>query len=392
MALLGADYLMNLTYVPGLYVCFGVNDILLKFSNTKPNISCEGQWQTMTNARAASKNVTQLNEKLRRHFTIVVNDPDVEYPSIKETWTTFKKFFSNVHSILTYRPIWEQYFYDALKKFREDNIMYVELRSILPQLYELDGTVYSSLITAKAYRKVIKRFKKDYPDFIGAKLIYAPARNVNQTTLDAYLQLARDIKADMPDLLVGFDLVGEEDTGNPLIEFVKQLRAASTEFDYFFHAGETDWFGTTTDENLIDAILLGAKRIGHAYALIKHPILMKEVYERDIGLEVNIISNAVLSLVRDTRNHPLSVLLANNMPVVLSSDDPGAWEAEPLTDDFYVAFVGAASKLSDLKLLKQLAVNSLKYSALDRATKVEAMTKFNNKWNKFINDFDCSKY
>ncbi|CAH2093626.1 unnamed protein product [Euphydryas editha] len=391
MGILEPDYIVNLTYSDVLYICLDEKDVKFKFSDKKPSEPCKTNWQ-LINVMRNSTNRTKFDAELRKYFTLYVDDPDTKYPTIKESWTTFMNYFKIVNKILTYRPIWEQYFYDVLLKFKTENVMYLEVRSILPNLYELDGTVHETIVTAKAYKKVIKKFKKDYPDFIGAKLIYANSRRINRSQLDEYIRLARAIKIDMPDIFAGFDLVGEEDLGSPLIEFIPQLLNASKDFDYFFHAGETNWYGTLTDENLVDAILLGAKRIGHAYGITKHPLLMREVIEKDIALEVNVISNTVLSLVRDVRNHPLSTFFAQGMPVVLSSDDPGAWEADLLSDDFYVAFVGVASRLSDLRLLKQLAINSLKYSALDSNSKNYALSKFNLSWNKFIENFDCSKY
>ncbi|KAL0818371.1 hypothetical protein ABMA28_008848 [Loxostege sticticalis] len=391
MGILGPDYLMNITYMDHLYVCFG-SKLLLQFAHSQPDIACTGKWQLMKEARRLSNNVTKFDADLRKHFTLVVDNPDVVYPSITEAWKAFMNFFITVAPMLSYRPVWEQYFYDALKMFRENNILYVEVRSILPNLYELDGTVYAPLITAMAYKKTIKRFVEDYPDFVGAKLIYAPSRKVDTKTVNEYLALAKLIKRDMPDYFAGFDLVGQEDIGNPLVDFVPELLAASKELNYFFHAGETDWYGCQTDENLVDAILLGTKRIGHAYALLKHPLLLRDVVHNDIGLEINVVSNTVLSLVRDVRNHPLSMFLALDLPVVLSSDDPGVWEADVMTDDYYLAFVAVASKVSDLRMLKTLALNSLKYSALNETSRVVAFEKFNNKWNEFVNNFDCSKY
>lgn len=389
MSLLGADYIMNITYRDNLYVCLDEKQFQFKFSDRKPTGNCS-DWLLMSEARHAAKDVDKFNGELRKLFTMVVDNPDVVYRSITDTWTRFMEFFSSVYEILTHRPIWEQYTYDAMKKYREDGIMYIEVRTVMPQLYELDGTVHEQLVTAKCYKKAFNRFVADYPDFTGAKIIFAPFRRVDRKTLDDYIVLTRQIKAEMPETLAGFDLVGQEDLGQPLIEFVPQLLQVR-DFNFFFHAGETDWFGFT-DENLIDAILLGAKRIGHGYALAKHPLLMKEVIQKNIGVEVNVISNAVLSLVRDMRNHPLSIFLANGVPVVLSSDDPGAWEAEPLSDDFYVAFLGASSKYSDLRLLKTLTTNSLKYSALEPMKKEQALHAFAIKWNKFIDDFNCSAY
>lgn len=100
----------------------------------------------------------------------------------------------------------------------------------------------------------------------------------------------------------------------------------------------------------------------------------------------------ILKLVDDLRNHPASIFFANNTPMVISSDDPSFFEATPLTDDFYQAFVGIANSRSDLRTLKKLATNSIKYSLLNDAEKVEAVQKWSRRWDIFVeaviaNDF-----
>lgn len=134
----------------------------------------------------------------------------------------------------------------------------------------------------------------------------------------------------------------------------------------------------------IDAILLGTERIGHGYALIKHPSAMEFIKRQGIAVEVNPISNQVLRLVADTRNHPAAVLFSDNYPVVISSDDPSFWEAKPLSHDFFVAFLGIANSRQDIRFLKQLAINSIKYSAMTDEEKDVAMDKWQVAWDQFV--------
>jgi adenosine deaminase CECR1 len=75
---------------------------------------------------------------------------------------------------------------------------------------------------------------------------------------------------EIPDLICGYDLVGGEEAGFPLHHFVPALlffRATcdsqGLDIPPLLHAGETLDSGSSTDANLLDAILLGAKRIGH---------------------------------------------------------------------------------------------------------------------------------
>lgn len=114
--------------------------------------------------------------------------------------------------------------------------------------------------------------------------------------------------------------------------------------------------------------------------------MIEIVKEKDIAIEINAISNQVLKLVVDYRNHPAATLFAQNVPLVVSSDDPSFWEVTPLSHDFYMTFLGITSADSDLRTLKKLAMNSLKYSSLNDVEKIEAFAKWQVKWDKFIEE------
>lgn len=71
---------------------------------------------------------------------------------------------------------------------------------------------------------------------------------------------------------------------------------------------------------------------------------------------------------------------------MICSDDAGFWGSTGLSHDFYYAFMAFAPENSGLQVLKQLALNSIKYSAMTNDEKNFAGVKFNEKWDKFIND------
>ena len=142
-------------------------------------------------------------------------------------------------------------------------------------------------------------------------------------------------------------------------------------------SGETSW---AENENLYDAILLGAARIGHGVALIKHPRLMQIVKERGIGVEVCPISNQLLGYVSDLRNHPAVHYINAGLPVVLSTDNPAIFR-QSLSHDFYAAFMAWGL---DLRSLKQLAMNSLIHSAMNPDEKKRALAAWDRRWATFI--------
>ena len=81
-------------------------------------------------------------------------------------------------------------------------------------------------------------------------MIYAPARNTDPATVTSYLQDTVKLVEAFPDFIIGFDLAGQEDIGQPLMEFISEILSGLEQnpgFRLFFHAGETSWQGTTTD-------------------------------------------------------------------------------------------------------------------------------------------------
>lgn len=51
-----------------------------------------------------------------------------------------------------------------------------------------------------------------------------------------------------------------------------------------------------------------------------------------------------------------------------------------------MAFLGIASRRSDLRTLKKLATNSIKYSSLNKQEKEIAFSKWQAKWDRFIEE------
>ncbi|CAG2060823.1 unnamed protein product [Timema podura] len=418
--LVSTDYVMNLTYRSGLFMCTTDPSGLLRLHFfVTPDTSCE--WEELSAVRRRSEDVAEFDHRLRENLTMVVDNPrgwsmvyssiqasrtsswllttqeaaqcltqglrQRGYPNINAAWQKFSGLFSVVNGMVTYRPLFEEYYYQTLQEFLDDGVAYVEMRGVLPdvrinlaffnklphilvptpfglsaynyaneivsdenanileeglsalafkgerendigkttlrtlnlysnhdlnvitspvycdmrchsfvvgfQVYDLDGTVHSGLEVMRIYEEVTRRFQNNNPGFIGAKFIYAPSRRVDNETMDRYLNMTLTLKNTFGSFLAGFDLVGQEDRGRPLKDFAEKLLQFPEDVNLFFHAGETNWQGMT-DENLIDTLMFNAtKRIGHGYALLKHPLALREVKRRGIALEINPISNQV---------------------------------------------------------------------------------------------------
>ncbi|KAG5845870.1 hypothetical protein ANANG_G00143760 [Anguilla anguilla] len=155
-------------------------------------------------------------------------------------------------------------------------------------------------------------------------------RGLNVSEVKAVVEEAIHLQKEFPEVMAGFDLVGREDGGRPLWYFREALSLPAelgVTLPYFFHAGET------------------AKELSR---------------KRDVAVEVGPISNQVLGLVSDLRNHPAAALMSEGHPMVVSSDDPATFGATGLSYDFYEAFVGLGGMNAHLGTLKELAINSIR--------------------------------
>lgn len=382
-ALVSGDYVYrNITFRDDLYVCIDKDVVNLRFFQV-PDKSCD--WELLKKVREDPVRGSIVNKMIKKRMSMYCKDPAVTYSNVDKAWNKFVDIFRFINPLLTYRPVYEDHFLKALEELYEDNVIYLELRSTLPNLYDLDGTQYKPRDVVGIYEKLTNRFKKEHPDFVGAKLIYAPIRSCNRKQVKEYIKIMLELKELYPNFVAGFDLVGQEDKGHTLEDFAELLRdAADRNISFFFHAGETNWLGTATDENLVDAVLLNTRRIGHGYALGSHPFLLEIARRMNIAIEVNPISNQVLKLVDDLRNHAARPLFAEGYPLVISNDDPGLWGAKGLSYDFYEAFMALMSRHADLRSLKQLALNSFLYSSLNDSETEQALALWQNKWQAFV--------
>ncbi|XP_063697993.1 adenosine deaminase 2-like [Culicoides brevitarsis] len=381
-ALLSTDCLMKFLEWENLFMCDKNDGSAINFWFAKAADAikkpCEGSaWQKFDKSNI---------RRLREAFTLYTQSPDTKYTDIQVVWREFLNKFFAIEGLVGYVEVWKEYFMRTLIEFQEDGVQYLEFRGLLPPVYDLDGNFLSKIEIAEAYNKVLQEFLKANPSFIGAKFIYAPLRLVPAAEIANYRETFVKLKQKLPNFIAGFDLVGPEDTNFPLKTFVEELSKFPADTNFFFHAGETNWNGIDVDENLVDAILLGTKRIGHGYAIVKHPKLLAEVKKRGIAIEICPISNQVLKLVADHRNHPAAILFSDDYPVVVSSDDPSLWQATPLSHDFYVAFMGIASANANLRFLKKLALNSLRFSAMNDKEMKVALEKWAEKWHSFVRE------
>ncbi|XP_050072655.1 adenosine deaminase AGSA-like [Anopheles maculipalpis] len=376
----------NLTYRQEAKLCQAEDRYYLTVRSL--NNCPESQTRLIADMRKErQKDVDAFDEWLETLINMKMKPSRYGQATIDELWVDFERCFDAIKGFLQYKPFFEAYHRRLLHEFHKDNVYYIELRMSFSKVFDADGKEYGPPEVAYMLYRIMDDFRRQNPTFQGLKLIVAKHKNMSNAELASALKLYESLSTTFPGFVVGFDLVGQEDMHRSLKSFASLLLQpiSSGPPKYFFHAGETVGYLSEADENVIDAVLLDTKRIGHGYALIKHPILWHTVQRKQIVLEVCPISNQVLGLVRDLRNHPASFYVAQNIPITITSDDPGFWDAVGVTFDYYYAFMAIAPQ-AGLGFLKQLVWNSVRFSSLSDEERQNITSTMEKQWALFVQE------
>ncbi|KAG8705486.1 hypothetical protein FRC11_009001, partial [Ceratobasidium sp. 423] len=221
-----------------------------------------------------------------------------------------KATYRLARGILCYEPVLKRFWRRILLSLVEDGVCYAEIRTNFSYRADTwaDGSEtlshrdYLGLFDEAVQEiKYMMKAEGRGDEFVGAKLIYTVYRTFDKQKLQWYLEDCMTLKTEFPDLIAGFDFLGPEHKGKPLAYYLEQLiwfqqetKKRGLDIPFLFLVGEPMGDERKADNNLYDALLLGAKRIGHGINLVKHPLLIQMTKERGVAVEVCPVSNEVL--------------------------------------------------------------------------------------------------
>ncbi|KAI5781924.1 hypothetical protein EDC01DRAFT_752086 [Geopyxis carbonaria] len=307
--------------------------------------------------------------------TITAAESMKQHEGINLIWAKFQSVFGIIHGLVFYEPIFRRFVTEVLSNLLADNCHWADIRIAFLMTLRAAGTgaPLPRSDVVRIFGETVDDFKAAHPQFWGARIIWTTVRALSPAAIHASMQECIDAKLLYPAHLSGFDLVAQEDLGRSLhshlpelLRFQHMCAAAGVHIPLFLHAGETLGDGTDTDNNLFDALLLGAKRLGHGFALYKHPHLMALARSKGVCCEVCPISNEILRLCGSVMQHPLPALLAQGVPVAVSNDDPGIlgqMRTASLSHDYWQVLQGFGNV--GLEGLGDLAETGVRFAAVE---------------------------
>jgi adenosine deaminase CECR1 len=338
--------------------------------------------------------------------------------------------------VYQYLPVFRQFYRLMFSKLFDDGIIRWEIRTSLEPVYDETGHYLTQQQTLDIILEELKQWKLEdikNREIFSFGIIIQGIRSSSILDVTNALTSAYLLQESYPEVIIGFDLVGQEDPGHTLLywapillevtETIQSNRNSSYHLPYFFHAGESCRLDVQI--NLLDALLLNTSRIGHGYGVAVFPGIWPMIAQKGVLIEANPISNQVLGLLVDSRNHPIghmlkhalhngyflkekfgvelpkdhpmSTLLASHpylaqyfsnhlvipsLTVSINNDDPGFWGIDATVSyDWYVAVL---SWELNLGAIKQIAIDSILHSTASNKQKARMLEKWFEQWESWI--------
>ncbi|KAI5370281.1 Putative adenosine deaminase domain, adenosine/adenine deaminase, metal-dependent hydrolase [Septoria linicola] len=359
------------------------------------------------NLAGNDEGLDRAEQWVRDKMIITQNKAYANDQTTNGVWACFNQGTRAFKGLLNYEGVYRWYIGHAIDSMIRDRVMYAELRPMLLDqdipandgILRLDHGDQMQIICEELSKKEgeLREAGRLHLFPFGIKIIYCTPRSIPRERMRSELENCLKLKLRFPKLICGFDLVGAEDRPNNigfyadlLLAFTNTCKGLGISIPFMFHAGESllDTGGSHNPDNsnLYDSLLLSAKRIGHGYAILKHPTLVTQYKEQNICLELCPVSNEVLGLCSNIREHRFPELLAAGLHCTLNADNPGLFrgptlDSKSLSYEFYQVLVG--DPRMSIHGWKQLAVWSIEHSCLNDEEVLQLRATFDNEWEEF---------
>ncbi|KAF3356094.1 Putative pectine lyase F [Verticillium dahliae VDG1] len=205
----------------------------------------------------------------------VTDEESTEYHSgIDDVWQKFASIFPVLNGIVFYEPIFRTMLRRTLEHLLLDGIQYIDLRiAFLFKWTRQSGEPGHVKDLIRTFQDILESFQAapEGRKLWGGRIIWTTLRSMPPAAIEASMKQCMALKKKYPALLW----------------FRAACDGQGLDLPFFFHAGEVLGDGDAHDLNVVDAVLLGTKRIGHGYSLHKHPETMRRVIQafQNVGLE-----------------------------------------------------------------------------------------------------------
>ena len=302
--------------------------------------------------RGDNKSIRNL-ENLKKHL-------------VYSNFTQFLKIWLWKNSFITEYEDFEELAYQVLQSLSQQNVKYVEA-FYSPR----DFTFRNKRLSASGITEsLIKGKKRAFNDFgIRSELIVDLVRNYGPRMA---MNLLKELTDYLGQGLIGIGLGGSEKSF-PAGLFAKVYQEARKRgFQLTAHAGEAD--GAKSIWAALDE--LGAERIGHGLRAYEDPQLINYLGEKQIPLEMCVVSNIKTQVCKSFKEHPVRNYFKEGLMVTINSDDPTMFDTS-ITNEYLVLIQKFEFSLEEIR---KVNFNSIEASFMKDEEKDTMKETFNKEW------------
>lgn len=232
--------------------------------------------------------------------------------------------------------------YAVARAAHEENVVYMEMR-FGPLLHQREGLTTRQVIEAVC--KGVEQATTEFPIFV--TILACALRHHSE---ERNTQLFEEVSKLQAEQVVGIDVAGDEGNfPNSCVEKAVKT-GVNSGMVLTMHSGETGSY-----QNVLTAIALGAKRIGHGVAIKEDAESMAVVKEKNILLELCPTSNLQTGAVTGWKDYPLRSFMDYGIPVSINTDNRTVSDTT-LTNEFILCAEHFDLTEQEMKELNKIAM------------------------------------
>lgn len=319
-----------------------MNDIFKKMPKIELHLHLDGSVRTQTACEILNRNVKD----------------EMQVNNCQNLTDYLSKFEMPIKVMQTKENL-ERISYELALDLKEDNVIYAEIRFC--PLFHTNNLSLDEVVTS-----ILKGLKKVD---IKTNLILCMMRGLEEEENKKIIYLAKKY---LNKGVVGIDLAGDEAKYKTKdYEYLFKL-AKENNIPFTIHAGEADDY-----ISILDAVKMGAKRIGHGVKVIDSENTIDKLIKENITLEVCPKSNIDTCIVNEYKLHPIQKLYKSGVKITVNTDNKTVSNIDLTKEYQNLAFTFNFTKNDFLKF----NINAIEASFLNNLEKEELKQIIIDKYN-----------
>ena len=286
-------------------------------------------------------------------------------------FVNFIEVYMEITEYISKEQHFEHITYDMLEKCSDCNTQYVEA-SFSPRDHLQHNLDFSKMVSA--INRGIDRARESFGIETNIRIDL-----VRSSTCEEAMEIL-DLIEKNPHNIVSIDLGGNETRFPPKPFAEVYERGREMGLHLVAHAGEA-----AGPQSIWDTIeYLKVERIGHGVSARGDPELIQVLKERQLGIEMNPVSNFRTGVVNSIQDHPIREFFDKGLLVTVSSDDPSLFHTD-LNNEYIQIHKHLGFTIPELF---QISMNGIETAFIDDSKKTSLRESFTSEYDQIISQLE----